>query len=103
MMTGSRDCWEASHCRRWSLRVLTCPASCHQAASPHLIINLWIDLDPTLDQSLFQVFYLNFRQSEASLVPPSRSYNLTSPVLKLWINLNLNITFDQSASFFQVF
>ena len=33
-MTGSRDCWEASHCRRWSLRVLTCPASCHQAASP---------------------------------------------------------------------
>ena len=103
-MTGSRDCWEASHCRRWSLRVLTCPASCHQScASPHLIINLWIHLNPTLDQSLFQVFYLNFHQSEASLVPPSRPYNLTSSVLKLWINLNVNFTFNQSASLFQVF
>ena len=81
MVTGSRDCWEASHQRRWSLRVLlTCPASCHQScASPHLIINLWIHLNPTLVQSLFQVFYLNFHQSEASLVPPSRPYNLTSP------------------------
>ena len=90
---------------RWSLRVLlTCPASCHQScASPHLIINLWIHLNPTLVQSLFQVFYLNFHQSEASLVPPSRSYNLTSLVLKLWINLNVNFTFNQSASLFQVF
>ena len=72
---------------RWSLRVLTCPASCHQScASPHLIINLWIDFNPTLDQSLFQVFYLNFHQSEASLVPPS------SP---LQLNLICTQTVDQ--------
>ena len=85
-------------------QILTCPASCHQScASPHLIINLWIHLNPTLVQSLFQVFYLNFHQSEANLVPPSRPYNLTSSVLKLWINLNVNFTFNQSASLFQVF
>ena len=38
-----------------------------------------------------------------SLVPPSRPYNLTSSVLKLWTNLNVNFTFNQSASLFQVF
>ena len=70
---------------------------------PHLIINLWIDLNPTLDHAVFQVFYLNFHQSEDSLVPASRPYNLTSPVLNLWVNLNINFTFDQSASLFQVF
>ena len=86
-MTGSRDCWREGGLAlgRWSLRVLTCPASCHQScASPdHQPVD---PLEPHFGPVLVPSFLSEF--------PPIRG-QLGTTLSPLQLNLICTQTVDQ--------